>query len=434
MVIEALADIEALVLQCRSEQSRGYLAEAVLCYRAGAYRAAIVTTWIAVVFDLVDKIRELALSGDGNAVKLEQQYETYLQEIENKSAQGIKNALQFERDILTTCKQQLQLFDQQQLLDLERLREDRHRCAHPSFQKVGEPYRPSAEQARLHFRNAVLHVLSQAPLQGRSAIAALRVLISSSYFPIESSLAITQLKSSPLARPSEALIRGFIDDVLFGFFDKDHILYHNRRVIAAINASIEMHRTVSEQRLSKQLPKVIRDQTDSEFIFAVGLTSRISGSWGLLDLPAKEKIIELIRRGKGSEVIKLLAALSGMEALAPEVKARVAQLTAKELGDAIGLHRLRDFAKERALQLLSEAHSWAAANEIIDRAILPLFESIDRADIEQILRLPAESGADLLHSAGLSQLIERVRQSKLFAPDELDSLLVSHGAGHLVSV
>jgi hypothetical protein len=70
-----------------------------------------VSIWIAVVFDLIDKIRELALSGDGNAKGLEDKYETYLREIERGNEEGVKSALQFEREILTTCKDQLQLFD-----------------------------------------------------------------------------------------------------------------------------------------------------------------------------------------------------------------------------------------------------------------------------------------------------------------------------------
>jgi hypothetical protein len=52
---EALVDLETLALRCRSEQSRDYIAEALLCYRSGAYRATIVSTWIATVFDLIDK-------------------------------------------------------------------------------------------------------------------------------------------------------------------------------------------------------------------------------------------------------------------------------------------------------------------------------------------------------------------------------------------
>lgn len=85
-MIESLADIEALSIRCRSDQSRAYIAESIQCYRAGAYRASIVSTWIAVVFDLVDKVRELSLTGDASAQALETRYETYIEQIE----QGIR--------------------------------------------------------------------------------------------------------------------------------------------------------------------------------------------------------------------------------------------------------------------------------------------------------------------------------------------------------
>ena len=78
------------------------------------------------VFDLMDKIRELALSGDRTAMALQSQYERYLEQIDQSNDQGMKSALEFERAILATCKDKLQLFDQHQLTDLCRLQEDRH--------------------------------------------------------------------------------------------------------------------------------------------------------------------------------------------------------------------------------------------------------------------------------------------------------------------
>jgi len=112
---ESLADIESLVLRCNSEQSREHMTEAIRCYGAGAYRAAIVSTWIAIVFDLIDKIRELSVSGDAKAEDIEKQFETYMKQIEEGNEQGVKKALEFERDILATCKDKLQFFDQQEL-------------------------------------------------------------------------------------------------------------------------------------------------------------------------------------------------------------------------------------------------------------------------------------------------------------------------------
>lgn len=65
-----LADLDELVMRCRDERAKSYIDEAVRCYRSGAYRAAVVATWIAVCFDFVDKVRELAATGDSQAEKI----------------------------------------------------------------------------------------------------------------------------------------------------------------------------------------------------------------------------------------------------------------------------------------------------------------------------------------------------------------------------
>lgn len=49
----SLGDLDELVLRCRTEEGRKYITEAVTCYKAGAYRACIVATWVAVVYDLI---------------------------------------------------------------------------------------------------------------------------------------------------------------------------------------------------------------------------------------------------------------------------------------------------------------------------------------------------------------------------------------------
>lgn len=62
-----LADLDELVLRCKSAAAKAYINEATSCYFAGAYRSAIVATWIAVVYDFVDKLKDLELAGDANA-------------------------------------------------------------------------------------------------------------------------------------------------------------------------------------------------------------------------------------------------------------------------------------------------------------------------------------------------------------------------------
>ncbi|ENV52103.1 hypothetical protein L292_1654 [Acinetobacter junii CIP 107470 = MTCC 11364] len=69
-----LSDLDELVLKCRDQKAKSYIREAVACYKAGAFRSAIVSTWIAVSFDILDKLKELSLAGDKEA---ERQIESF---------------------------------------------------------------------------------------------------------------------------------------------------------------------------------------------------------------------------------------------------------------------------------------------------------------------------------------------------------------------
>lgn len=62
-----IAGFDELILQCSNEHARTQIREAVKCYEASAYRAAIVGAYVAVSFDLIDKLRILAAAGDGAA-------------------------------------------------------------------------------------------------------------------------------------------------------------------------------------------------------------------------------------------------------------------------------------------------------------------------------------------------------------------------------
>lgn len=59
--------LDDLVNQVRDPTSRPHLAEAIAAYNVGAYRAAIISTWVAVSLDITSKIRELADQGDAAA-------------------------------------------------------------------------------------------------------------------------------------------------------------------------------------------------------------------------------------------------------------------------------------------------------------------------------------------------------------------------------
>ena len=86
-----MKSLEELYLSCRDKSSKAHIREAINCYKGGAYRACIVSTWIALVYDFIEKINELALTKDREAIQLQKEIEN------NRISNNIDYFLKFER-------------------------------------------------------------------------------------------------------------------------------------------------------------------------------------------------------------------------------------------------------------------------------------------------------------------------------------------------
>jgi hypothetical protein len=289
------------------------------------------------------------------------------------------------------------------------------------------PYRPTAEQARLHLTNAVLHVLAQPPVQGKALLNQLRVIISSSYFPTDRTQAVTALRASALVRPNNALINGFVDMVVFEPFKADSPLYNSPRVSDIINAAAELHRTQVEARLRRQLNRMIFDAADLQLPQAVFILAGVESGWQLLEDAAKAKVRQYVSVAPIALASPTLARLSKNPELVPQIKERLAAASRDELATAVSFG-LRDVAKDRALELLSQVGSFNSANDVIQRIIFPIFENLNKEDFIKIIEFPRTTGADLVGANAYSVLVTRLRGSSFFTSSELDDLLIANNA------
>lgn len=169
-----LRELEGLV---RDPDSRPHFREAVLAYQAGALRAAVVETWVAVVVDLTNKVRHLAETGDGIAKKAIGKVDAAI------LANSVADIQSFERGLLEQCAVEFELLSQREHDELSRLQSDRHLCAHPGFVQTGGVFSPSAELARGHLSAAIDCALSQPPASGRRLIEELQSVIDSRSWP-----------------------------------------------------------------------------------------------------------------------------------------------------------------------------------------------------------------------------------------------------------
>lgn len=173
-------DLDILLTRIRHAQSKTYFLDAVKAYKAGALRGALTSAWVALVYDLIAKYRELSAMGDAAAT-------AFLNTWDNATKSGdIPKLLQLEGGILEDATANTQVVNRLARTHLDRLREDRHLCAHPAFSAEADLFEPSHELVRLHLVNAVEFVLSQEPLQGKAIFELYDVDVQSPGFPTDS--------------------------------------------------------------------------------------------------------------------------------------------------------------------------------------------------------------------------------------------------------
>lgn len=395
-----------------------YVWEAVACYRAGAFRAAIVGTWIAVCFDIIEKIRELALSGDKEAEK-------QARELENtRKAGDLASALKFEREILKLARDKFELLSHLECVDLERLQDDRNRCAHPSLVSEDQAYSPSAELARAHIHAAVTHLLQHPPAQGKYALDRLLREIDSEYFPTEVSQARTTLSSGPLRKPRESLTRNFTL-LLVKCLLKEKIDWKKRqRVVAALRAVAELHRVQYEATLAEKLSTLLRTLEDAELVNATGFLEAIPDSWQHVEVDCRQRLKSFVA-ALPADHLEDLGFLLKFEPLRQPAESRVNHATRAELKNTLFFDGLPVKLADRYIELYLDSNSFDQANEWAKDLSL-YTPSLSKDQIMRIVT-SVQKNQQVLNSFELEALLTRLRSLKTIPEGEFDALLHANG-------
>ncbi|WP_009631569.1 hypothetical protein [Synechocystis sp. PCC 7509] len=255
-----LVDLDELILRCKDKTTREYIQEAVSCYRVGAFRSCIVSTWNAVVFDVLFKLRQLELTGDKRAKELLARFETL------RLSNNPKELWNFEISI-PELAQELEFISPIECQDLGRLNLDRNRCAHPSMQSLEEPFQATPELARYHLRNAIIYLLQHPPVQGKVALNHILKDIESEFFPEQDKQQAIQIfKSSPLGHARKALVRNIIIVLTKRLLVENEITRKQRnRVNIALEAISELYFADFHEVIKTELPKIIDSVPDVEW-------------------------------------------------------------------------------------------------------------------------------------------------------------------------
>lgn len=279
-----ITDLEELSLQCRRSIAAPYVREAVKCYNADATRASIVLIWTAVCFDIIQKIDILAHLGNASAAEMARKNE------DARLSGNIAHALGFEREILQVAESTLNLISRDERLELDRIRNDRNKCAHPTLVDRAVPFSPSPELARCHIHCAVELLIKHEPIQGKEALARIIADIQSTHFPTEVEGAITWLSSGPLRNPRNSLVNSLVATLIdksmhtFEFFLR-------MNVDAAIGALLVMFPELTRQTIAKVSGSTIRRLPDHQLMRAVITIRRIPFIWDTLPGDQQQRLI-----------------------------------------------------------------------------------------------------------------------------------------------
>jgi hypothetical protein len=164
---QVILDLDDSINRAWNPEVKEILIEAHRCLSTGANRSTVILTWVAVCTDILEKIVSLHEDGDSQASETARELERIRDG--NFGLAEIVAMQKIERSVLDKARL-LELIDEVEKRDLERLREDRHLCSHPSMRQLGRQYNPSTEVARAHLATALQALLVHPPTQGKKAL------------------------------------------------------------------------------------------------------------------------------------------------------------------------------------------------------------------------------------------------------------------------
>lgn len=411
-----LSDLDELVLRCRDEKARALIAEAVASYRAGAFRSSIVAAWIAVCFDFMEKLRELALSGNATA-------EAQVAELERiRRTESLSLALKFERELLALARDQFELISPIEYVDLERLQADRNRCAHPSLIAEDTGYAPSAELARLHIHSAVEHVLRHPPVQGKHALERLCREIESDYFPVKADAALAVLAHGPLRRPRPSLVRSIVVILLKQVLKEASYPARPRRV-AALKAIAQLQAEHYAKTLQEKLSPLIRAIADPELPIAMTGIIAIPDAWRYLEEDVVQRLKMFVKNLPAGSIEYLEDALS-FAPLRPEACQRASRATRKELSQSFFFTIPAEIA-DRYIVLYLASDSFDVANAVA-RDIASNAGDFSAAQVTRLIEGMAKN-SQIAGSFGLGAVVGALRVAKSMPLADFEALLETNG-------
>ena len=381
MTSQLVTDIDALPHRVRDPNSKRLIDDALDAYRGGALRSAIVSTWIAVLYDIASKARELARLGDPALVKFVNDLDNAIKNDDHKKM------IEIERNILEDAAEKFQIITLYEKESLQRIKEDRNKCAHLSIVSEDQVFQPSPDLVRSHIVHALQHLLVHAPLQGKSAIQGFLVGIVSDSFPSTQDEARKFFFSKYLERSKDVFVKNIIIIILKVFFLKsnDELFQYRRRLSWILSEISEKRHDVFSEVAKPFLGTQSSVEIEKNLLSVCMLLAENNQLWGWLHDTVRLAIPALIEKSNADELIDhCVPNAHKIKEIRHSVEERVRELDYLEQCHIIITYPNKHFVP-LGIEIYSKSKDYKAAMHIGFSIVLPLAKHFEPDDIISIL-------------------------------------------------
>jgi len=413
-----LYDLDELILVVKNKTSRMYILEAINAYRGKAYKAAIMSTWIAVSYDIIAKIRELAGQNNKTAISFVKDLDVAITN-NNITQQSV-----IESSLLDKAKDEFEFISKHEFEDLERLKTDRNNCAHPAFVDTENLFQPTPEITRAHIVHAILHLLQHYPTQGKSAIERILNDIRQPSFPSDKKSVSEFLVSKYLKRAKESLIRNLIVVLLKLLLKNDDQDFKDKGDLLAncLFAIYENFPTVYEEVQSSKLSGIVETLDDEQLANIFTLLNANVNCWAALtesaQIQVRGKFMQCLNSGYPEyyqHKFQILGALQIQE-INEFAMSEFVNLDPGGQSLIISANPSPKFA-DVAVKIFLNSSSFAGAKQFGDFALLPIAPHLTPRQIERVLDgIPKNN--QILPARGMPEILDKFLELTINKFDE----------------
>ncbi len=378
---QGVSDIDVLALSVRDPESKRLIHEAITAYRGGAFRSAIMSTWISVVYDIFSKARELSVQGDAAA-------SAFIAKVDSAiSSQAVAQMQSIERDLLESACSQMQLLTKHEYDALSRIKNDRNLCAHPAFVTDDDFFQPVPDLVRTHIVHALRLLLIHAPLQGKSALARFRTDILSPSYPINRDGIRVFVVTKYLGRAKDVLITNLIKVLIKSLFLDDSADFLSRRRLVAwtlsevANSKPAIFDAVAQPFVGSFFDG-IEDERLMDVCVFLGAEPRI---WDWLSEAAKLRILRLMEDASVSQLKSHYSfdAFS-VQRISDALLTRFYAFSKDEQIELIADNPRREFV-DQGIRIYSDSPSYRESDRLGQAVIVPLAGQFSAQDVTKLL-------------------------------------------------